>query len=74
VYHEALPVASYRLPVKSPHDETFRHRNRADRSSVRAARNHDATGNRQPATTFKLALLTPGSINDNGWNAIAYRR
>lgn len=23
-------------------------------------------------TSFKAALLTPGSINDNGWNAIAY--
>ncbi|MGZ8850054.1 MAG: BMP family protein [Thermoanaerobaculia bacterium] len=31
------------------------------------------TGNRQPATRpMKVGLLTPGSINDNGWNAIAY--
>jgi len=22
--------------------------------------------------TFKVGLLTPGSVNDNGWNAIAY--
>ncbi|HET7712845.1 MAG TPA: BMP family protein [Thermoanaerobaculia bacterium] len=25
-----------------------------------------------PPPRFKAALLTPGSINDNGWNAIAY--
>ena len=25
-----------------------------------------------PAKTFKVGLLTPGSINDGGWNAIAY--
>jgi basic membrane protein A len=26
-----------------------------------------------PATRhFKVGLLTPGSVNDNGWNAIAY--
>lgn len=25
-----------------------------------------------PADPFKVALLTPGSINDGGWNAIAY--
>jgi basic membrane lipoprotein Med (substrate-binding protein (PBP1-ABC) superfamily) len=29
------------------------------------------TENRQPKI-FKVGLLTPGSINDNGWNAIAY--
>src|ERR1051326_8345605 len=26
----------------------------------------------QAARPFKVGLLTPGSINDNGWNAIAY--
>lgn len=26
----------------------------------------------QPGTGFKVGLLTPGSINDNGWNAIAW--
>src|SRR5205085_6215208 len=26
----------------------------------------------QAARHFKVGLLTPGSINDNGWNAIAY--
>ena len=31
-----------------------------------------ATGNGAPATRFKAGLLTPGSINDNGWNAIAW--
>ena len=25
-----------------------------------------------PATPMKVGLLTPGSVNDNGWNAIAY--
>src|SRR5512140_2835343 len=24
------------------------------------------------AKAFKVGLLTPGSVNDNGWNAIAY--
>ncbi|HEX9160966.1 MAG TPA: BMP family ABC transporter substrate-binding protein, partial [Thermoanaerobaculia bacterium] len=30
--------------------------------------------NRRPTTThhLKVGLLTPGSVNDNGWNAIAY--
>jgi basic membrane protein A and related proteins len=31
-----------------------------------------ATSNQPPATAFKVGLLTPGSVNDNGWNAIAY--
>ena len=25
-----------------------------------------------PVPAFKIGLLTPGSINDGGWNAIAY--
>jgi basic membrane protein A len=25
-----------------------------------------------PAAPFKVGLLTPGSVNDNGWNALAY--
>jgi basic membrane protein A len=32
-----------------------------------------ATGHRAPGTPhMKVGLLTPGSINDNGWNAIAW--
>ena len=31
------------------------------------------TSSTQPAAkTMKVGLLTPGSVNDNGWNAIAY--
>src|SRR5688572_13079257 len=26
----------------------------------------------QPQPPMKVGLLTPGSVNDNGWNAIAY--
>ncbi len=33
----------------------------------------DPSGHESPVTSnFKVGLLTPGSINDNGWNAIAY--
>lgn len=35
------------------------------------ARETPKTENRQP-TTLKVGLLTPGSVNDSGWNAIAY--
>lgn len=36
---------------------------------------HEAPQPSQPAVTkpsMKVGLLTPGSVNDNGWNAIAY--
>lgn len=36
------------------------------------APNTTATSSPQPAPKFKVGLLTPGSVNDNGWNAIAY--
>ena len=31
-----------------------------------------ATAPASPARVMKVGLLTPGSVNDNGWNAIAY--
>jgi basic membrane protein A and related proteins len=31
-----------------------------------------ATTSSSAAPAFKVGLLTPGSVNDNGWNAIAY--
>src|ERR1044072_1408913 len=33
---------------------------------------HETTAPAAPAPTMKVGLLTPGSVNDNGWNAIAY--
>jgi len=39
-----------------------------------AGANAQSASNRQPTTpqAMKVGLLTPGSVNDGGWNAIAY--
>ena len=40
---------------------------------VTACQRHEPTTHNPQATShFKVGLLTPGSVNDNGWNAIAY--
>jgi basic membrane lipoprotein Med (substrate-binding protein (PBP1-ABC) superfamily) len=37
-----------------------------------AAADSSTTSTAPPKETLKVGLLTPGSVNDNGWNAIAY--
>ena len=40
---------------------------------VTACQQHEPTTHKPQATShFKVGLLTPGSVNDNGWNEIAY--
>jgi basic membrane lipoprotein Med (substrate-binding protein (PBP1-ABC) superfamily) len=41
-------------------------------TSGTTANGTSATTSQAPAAPFKVGLLTPGSINDNGWNALAY--
>ena len=39
---------------------------------IAACQQEPARRSPQAARHFKVGLLTPGSVNDNGWNAIAY--
>ena len=34
---------------------------------------HPAADTKQASTMFRVALLTPGSVSDAGWNAAAYQ-